>query len=75
MAIEVEFFGVGGWFCPVLFPNKNAPIATTTITITITATIRSVGSAEVCCCYFKIEGAELGEVLDVGVDDAVVGEE
>ena len=64
-----------GYFCPAFFPNKNAPIATAIITITITATISSIVSDESGCCDCEVEGDELGAVLDVGVGvDIVVGD-
>jgi hypothetical protein len=42
------------YFRPVLFPNKNAPIATAIITITTTATISSVGSDALGCCEGEV---------------------
>jgi hypothetical protein len=59
------------YFCPVLCPNKNAPIATAIITITTAATISSKGSEAVDCCDCEAEGDE----LDVGVDVDVVVED
>jgi len=41
--------------------------------ITTVATISHVDNDELGCCDFEIGGKELGEVLDVGVDD-VIGE-
>ena len=68
-----------GYFCPALFPNKKAPIATATMTIvTIPVVISSVDSEDVVfftsACDGETEGDKLGEVLDVFVDDAVVRE-
>jgi hypothetical protein len=62
-----------GYFRPDLFPTKNAPIATAINAITTAATISSVVSDEVGCCDCEDED-DPGEVLDVGVDNDIVGE-
>ena len=58
----------GSYFRLAFFPKKNAPIATAMNAITTAAIISSVGSDEVGCCDCEVEGDELGDVFDVGVD-------
>jgi len=54
-------------FRSVLFPNRNAPMATPIITIAITATTRLTGNDVVDCYKGEIGDDEMAEVLDVDV--------